>query len=148
MNKLLLTLLLCLSVGWASAATETDLFEVDEQTIDQEFAQLDRLEGYLLENGGTYTEVSQNAGHLLEGMNLQTNNVYDVLSAASAQSDSPLGIPPFLWGFCLGVAGIAVVYFITEDTDMTKTALWGCLVSSALWAILYIVLFATSAATY
>ena len=52
--------------------------------------------------------------------------------------DPPLGIPSFLWGMCLGLPGLAVVYFVTEDDEETKKALWGCLVSVAVYGVLYV----------
>ncbi len=64
--------------------------------------------------------------------------------------EPPLGIPSFIWGFCLGVVGILIVYLTTEDTEEAKKALLGCVIANALWLILYLVLwgavFASAAA--
>jgi hypothetical protein len=53
--------------------------------------------------------------------------------------DAPLGIPSFVWGFCLGVPGIAIVYFVAEDKDETMKALWGCVANTAIGLVVYII---------
>ena len=52
--------------------------------------------------------------------------------------EPPLGIPSFWWGFCIGVWGIAVVYFVTEDRDETKLAFKGCVVGTLVYVVLYV----------
>ncbi|MGB3617638.1 MAG: hypothetical protein WBA12_05920 [Catalinimonas sp.] len=135
-----------LAGGTAFADGKEDLFAIDEAALQEEFAELDELEAYVTENGGTYESVAQNAGHLLENINLRADNVAGVLAGAGAMDDSPLGIPPFLWGFCFGVVGIAIVYFVAEDSDLTKKAFIGCVVGYAIYAVIYFVLIAGSIA--
>jgi hypothetical protein len=53
--------------------------------------------------------------------------------------DAPLGIPSFVWGLCLGVPGIAIVYFVSDDKDETMKALWGCVASGVVEIIVYII---------
>ena len=138
MKKVISALFLTLLVGVSYGADKNeDLFVVDEAALEQEFAELDALEAYVLENGGDYETIAQNAGHLLGDLNLEGGNVAQVLAGAGAMEDTPLGIPPFLWGFCLGFVGLAIVYFITEDSDLTKKALYGCIAGTVLSIVFY-----------
>jgi hypothetical protein len=50
-----------------------------------------------------------------------------------------LGIPSFAWGACLGVAGIAIVYFVADDRDETKKALIGCAVVEGGLFVVYVI---------
>jgi Na+/proline symporter len=52
-------------------------------------------------------------------------------------AEPPLGIPSFWWGCIIGVWGIAVVYFVTEDKEETKQALKGCIIGTLVWVVLY-----------
>ena len=65
-------------------------------------------------------------------------NLSEENSLSSSLLDGPAGIPAFLWGCVLGWIGILVVYLVTEDSDETKKALYGCLIGWGLGFLLYI----------
>jgi hypothetical protein len=135
MKKVLFSALLAFAftLGFAGNA---ELFSVNEQELNTEFAQLNELEAFVEANEGiTASEI--NAENPLLA-NLETSG--DVLGAlASFGGEPPLGIPSFLWGFCFNVAGVALVYFVADDRDETKKALIGCAVSAGLYLVWWIV---------
>ncbi len=51
------------------------------------------------------------------------------------------GIPPFYWGLVLGPLGVVLVYFLSrENWDMTRPALWGCVLSMAVVILIRVLL--------
>jgi len=135
MKKVLFSALLAFAFTLGNASN-AELFSVNEQELNTEFAQLNELEAFVEANEGiTASEI--NAENPLVA-NLETSG--DVLGAlASFGGEPPLGIPSFLWGCVLGVAGIAIVYFVADDRDETKKALIGCAVSTGVGVLFWIV---------
>jgi prolipoprotein diacylglyceryltransferase len=135
MKKVLFSALLAFAFTLGNASN-AELFSVNEQELNTEFAQLNELEAFVEANEGiTASEI--NAENPLVA-NLETSG--DVLGAlASFGGEPPLGIPSFLWGFCFNVAGVALVYFVADDRDETKKALIGCAVSAGLYLVWWIV---------
>lgn len=135
MKKVLFSTVLAFAftLGYAGNA---ELFQLDEQEINAEFAQLNELEAFVESNEGiTASEINAESPLLT---NLETSS--DVLGALSSfASEPPLGIPSFLWGFCFNVAGVALVYFVADDRDETKKALIGCAVSAGLYLLWWVV---------
>ncbi|NBA86344.1 hypothetical protein GVN16_11255 [Emticicia sp. CRIBPO] len=124
---------LSISLSFAEEAKET--FNYNEQKINADFKQLEKIEKYVQKNEGTTLESlkSQNS-ELVSGINLSAD-----ASASLMADELPLGIPAFWWGCVLGIIGILIVYLVTDkDKDQTKKALFGCLIWTGIW-ILYAV---------
>jgi len=136
MKKLLFTVLLALAFNLGNAAENADLFKVDDQEINAEFAQLNELEQFVEANEGlTLSEINTN-NPLLQNL----NNSSDILGVLSTlRGEPPLGIPSFAWGACFGVAGIAIVYFVSDDRDETKKAFTGCVVVEGVVILIWVV---------
>ncbi|MDP2423660.1 MAG: hypothetical protein U1C46_01105 [Bacteroidales bacterium] len=133
MKKILLALILMIAAASVSAAGSSDLFKLDEQRIATEMADLNEIEGYVNSQHLTLSDL------LAENNSLAINSLlpaYGAASMASLSEDPPLGIPSFAWGFCFGILGLAIVYFVTEDTAQTKKALWGCIIGTVLWTVI------------
>jgi hypothetical protein len=144
MRKTIFTLLFVAAATMSFAAGNAELFQVDEQELNAEFAQLNELESFVNANEGiTISEINQE-NPLVQNV----ANASDVLGVlGSLRGDSPLGIPSFLWGFCLNVAGVAIVYFVADDRDETKKAFTGCAISAALyiiWVVVYVLIIGNS----
>lgn len=104
--------------------------------VDAAMEQLNALEQYVTEENATLEEVKATQSELLTGLNLkETSSPLSVLGT----NDGALGIPSFLWGCILSWVGILVVYLVTEDSDETKKALWGCIANGVLSGIFYII---------
>jgi len=136
MKKVLFTALLALTFNLGNATENSDLFKVDDQEINAEFAQLNELEQFVEANEGlTLSEINTN-NPLVQNL----NNSSDILGVLSTlRGEPPLGIPSFAWGACFGVAGIAIVYFVSDDRDETRSALTGCVVVQGVAILIYIV---------
>ena len=112
-------------------ATDTDL-EYKSATVKEEFAKVNKLEAYLTQHPEmTYEQVKTAKPELLEGIDLISNTNTNF----APTKDMPL-VGGFWWGCCLGVVGLALVYFITDhDKDQVRKAFWGCVIASILWGV-------------
>ena len=137
MKKLLFTALLALAFNMGNATENADLFKVDDQEINAEFAQLNELEQFVEANEGlTLSEINTN-NPLVQNL----NNSSDILGVLSTlRGEPPLGIPSFAWGACFGVAGVAIVYFVSDDRDETKKAFKGCVIVEGALLVAYVVI--------
>lgn len=136
MKKVLFVAILALTFNMGNATENADLFKVDDQEINAEFAQLNELEQFVEANEGlTLSEININ-NPLLQNL----NNSSDILGVLSTlRGEPPLGIPSFAWGACFGVVGIAIVYFVTDDREESKKALTGCVVVEGALLLIYLV---------
>lgn len=148
MKKILFVAILAMST-FSMRASVADLFTVDNATISAEMTDLNTLESFVEMNQGvTLTDVQSMNSTLTSNILTAEESPFSQASILRRGGDAPLGIPSFVWGLCLNVPGIAIVYFVADDKDETMKALWGCLASTALWVIvevIYMVAFATAA---
>jgi hypothetical protein len=122
-------------------ADDLSLFDLDIDKVNTELAQVEELDQYLNENSeATFADLKLQNNALI-------NNVSDqaMMSPAMAKRHRVFGIPSWVWGCVFGVAGVAVVYFISDNKDETKEALWGCVGASVVGIILYFAVFAAAA---
>ncbi len=136
MKNLFLFLTITCLTAFTLKAGNADLFDIDEQYIEASFNDLNELETLVAKNGSTYADLAQTNNPILENLNLNANLAANAFGA----NEPALGIPSFLWGFCLSGVGILIVYLVTEDNGETKKALFGCLasvlVSGGVWLLL------------
>lgn len=113
------------------------MFAIDKEEVKAELAEMEQLEDYVLANEGTtISEIRANEPALIADISLNENIE---LGLAGSSYMEPLGIPAFVWGFCFNVSGLAVVYFVTEDDEETKKALYGCVTSALLYILIWVV---------
>lgn len=146
---LLLMFIAFIAVTLNVQAGNADLFSYDKAALETEFADLQLLEDYVYNHQSTTLhELLASGSALITNLNLMASKPF---GPNLVFDDPPLGIPSFLWGCVFGVAGLAVVYFVTEDDEETKKALWGCITSTVVGVVFYFtlwgVLFTTSAST-
>ncbi len=145
---LLLMLFAIIALTVQVQAGNADLFSYDKAAIETEFADLQTLEDYVYNHQSTtLTDLLASGSALVANLNLMGSNPF---GPSLAFDDPPLGIPSFIWGCVFGVAGLAVVYFVTEDDEETKKALWGCITSTVVGVVFYFTLWGvifSSAAT-
>lgn len=121
-----------LMVGQFSNASN-DLFFLDYPSEAAQFNDLNTLEAYLQVNEGvTYMDLLATESSLI-------SNITNSSHLLGAINEPPLGIPSFVWGCILGWVGILIVYFVSEDKDETKKALYGCLVSTVGAIVVYVI---------
>lgn len=128
-------LFLCVFSSYAENSNADLLINTTE--VNSELSKLSALEKYL----------DAHPGSTLDNLKLENNQLVDanlLSSMAMPSGNQALGIPSFLWGCAFGVVGLAVVYFVTEDNDETKKALWGCVTSTVAWTALYVFVIAAS----
>jgi hypothetical protein len=145
MKRIILFMLSTFFLLTISQASQADLFSIDSDAIYFEMAELVELEAHVATTSQTYSELQMEESTLIANL-----SVANGMSGIYLLEGPPLGIPSFLWGLCLGVPGLAVVYFVTEDSEETKKALWGCVVSgvvSAAFYVAWVVWWSTAATT-
>ncbi|MFN4122105.1 MAG: hypothetical protein ACK4GL_02235 [Flavobacteriales bacterium] len=138
MKKVFMSSLFAGLFAFNASAGVAEVFEMDENFVNSELAQLNELDEFIAVNEGiTLSEMDASNGLLAE-----LNGSSDILRTLEliGRGDPPLGIPSFLWGACFGVAGIAIVYFVTDDRDETKKALTGCAIVQGAIILLYVVI--------
>lgn len=138
MKKLMFTLTIAALLGsLQSKAGNAWLFDYDRDAISTELSQLASLEEFVTAHAGVTLSLLQSNSDLTAGLNFDASNVLKSLQAL----EPPLGIPSFLWGFCLGWVGILITYLVSDDKEETKKALLGCVIGSVSWFLLYIIVF-------
>jgi hypothetical protein len=127
--KLFIILFTILSIS--TYATDSDL-DFQSTDVKNEFSKVDKLEKYLVEHPDvTLEELKQTKPEFLKGFDLIANT--DTNFAPT--KNMPL-VGGFWWGCCLGVVGLALVYFITDhDKDQVRKAFWGCVIATVLWGV-------------
>lgn len=128
-----------------SNALSLDDFGISTTKYEEAFNELSIIEDYVTQNNFTLSNLKADNYSLIKEFNLETN--YSIMSTLEG-TEPPLGIPSFVWGLCCGVSGLAVVYFVTDDSEQTKKALNGCLVSTAISAALTVVYYVWIFNTY
>ena len=140
MKKILLLLLIIPFFGFSS---DSDLFKVDQKKVDSYMINIEKIESLVQQNNNDYLATYDLSPQLFEKSNLNTS-----LNLSLVSGELALGIPSFVWGLCCGVSGLAVVYFVTDDKEETKKALYGCATSSVVGGIIYFTAIVGSAAAY
>ena len=128
MKRVILSLTICLMFTnlWANENFTNPVSE-------EEFSQINKIEAFIEANPQTtLAELKNKDSELIQGIELLDNTDAVVNSAVK---DMPL-LSGFWWGCCLGVVGLALVYFVTDkDRDQTRKALIGCLIATLVWGI-------------
>ncbi|TSA38299.1 MAG: hypothetical protein D4R64_03240 [Porphyromonadaceae bacterium] len=134
MKKLLIlaSMLILIGVG-KSMAGQADLFSYDAVTIENQMAQLDQLEGYVLDNPGITLGQMATDGNALASMVSDPNGI----NGFNLINEKVLGIPSFLWGCVFSWVGVLVVYLMGQDKAETKSAIIGCVVGAVAYSAFY-----------
>ncbi|MGC9341211.1 MAG: hypothetical protein ACP5E3_00775, partial [Bacteroidales bacterium] len=135
----LLSVVLLMAFGSNLFAGSGDLFSYDKVAVETELAELTEIENYVASNPETTLSLLKTDNNqLLTGLNL-----YSPYAMGMNLDDPPLGIPSFLWGCVFSVAGVVIVYLVTdEDKDETKKAFFGCIANAVVYGVTYAVLIA------
>ena len=137
----LLTLIFgaCLSLS-ATTSTNPGKLKANKAVIEQQLSDLDQIEKIIAEEGLTYDQLAAKYPSLVEKVNLSPSSSEDGIFENA--SGTPLGIPGFWWGFCLGWVGMLIVYLTMDEGSSRKeqvmNALWGCLIAYALFFVVYV----------
>jgi hypothetical protein len=137
-QNLIFSVLFYLTANFVLASNPTnpnELIKDSKNEILLELLELNKLDQYI---GNDYDllKLTQEQPEMVKNVGLSSEFEFD-----TAGSDNPpLGIPGFIWGFCLGLIGMLVVYLaMSEGPDRKKQvnqALYGCLT----WTLLYLLL--------
>ncbi len=148
MKKVLLLPVIVLAfVVSGFASNYSEMIQVDENYVENVFADLNQLEGYVTTHQGVTLNELKALGNALVA-NVEASPM-GVLGVCSMNGEPPMGIPSFLWGCCFGVVGLAVVYFVTDnDKEEVKKSFYGCVVgylSVTVFYVIYVALIVSAA---
>ncbi|WP_375580540.1 hypothetical protein ABWH96_05765 [Marivirga tractuosa] len=116
MKRLLLATVACFMFLSSGYATNTDLFELNEEKINTEFAELNELEAYVSmnENVTIHNIYEENAG-LVAGMNLSYGP--EGMMGQNGFSIDNFEWGSFAWGFCCFPIGATIGIFTVLLND-------------------------------
>lgn len=150
-SLVLTALMLCVFSAFASTTANepgAGLFQDDLSRFDRELSGLNALEQTVGQTGETYSQLAAQNNPLLENV-AKNGDISAALLGGAGNEDRLLGIPGFVWGFCLGLLGVILVYVAIDDDAAKKhegkQAIIGCAVWTVLWLVLWFGLFATGA---
>ncbi len=138
MKKLLLfvTLLAAINVSFARTA---DLFSYDNARVQKALVNADALDHYVSQAMVSLDKIDLS--------NPVTANFF-ARSGNTMMDEPALGIGGFWWGLILGWVGILIVYLVTEDSEETKKALYGCIVQGVVGLACYVLYVALIVGTW
>jgi hypothetical protein len=140
MKKILILASMLILFGFGkSMAEQASLFHYDAVTIENQMAQLDQLEGYVMENPGITLGEMATKGNALASLVSDPNGI----SGLNLTNEKVFGIPSFLWGCVFSWVGVLVVYLVGQDKAETKSAIVGCVVEGlliAVWEVVWVVI--------
>ncbi len=110
-------------------ASPSGLFRYDVVRVAKSFINADALDHYVSMHRESFDLSGLKSSPLLYNYSSESINLFD------KGPDELLGIPAFWWGFILGVVGILLVYFLSDQNkEYVKDALIGCVASGLLYA--------------
>ena len=130
----------------ASVSSEDEaIVNFDESQIYNSFDQVNGLVNYISENDAvSYSDVATINGSLVENVSSTA-----ALALNNSGSDAPPFVSAFIWGCVLNWVGIAIVAFTTNmDKDQIMKSVWGCVASTAFWAVWYVIYYALILGTW
>lgn len=144
MKKTALLIITFLFVTFGGFAKDELLNE--SAKFNTEFAEIDKVEAFMQANPDASLEsIAQTNPELLKNISLETETNLSSLKGEGL----PGNIPAFVWGCCLSVLGLGIVYFTTDnDKAQVKKALFGCLVGGAIGGIGCLVLNLAGGSSY
>jgi hypothetical protein len=141
--KKLFTFLFLASFALVVSATTTPVKPAEKmnqtkQVVTDQLFKLQEIDRILEAENLTYAQLAEKYPDLLEETPVTPVMEEGVFDKAS---DSPLGIPGFWWGFCLGWVGMLIVYLMMDEgqdrKDQVKKALIGCIIGSIIGLGIY-----------
>jgi hypothetical protein len=141
---LIVFLLFTISLNSEAIENSADLFFYDEDKVQKEFADLNELESYLIQNPQSEIEEILTAFPSLKN----TMNSELMMPLNDFEMAAPGKIPSFWFSFALSAIGtyfiygavagpisVGIVYFSTDkDKTETKKAIWGCVTGTLIGA--------------
>ena len=147
-SKFLTVLMLCFSSLMISANNNPEVKINNEDgtsLIKTEIADILAIEKIIEQEGLTYEELTLKYPNLVASANISASA--DDEGIFDNDSGTPLGIPGFWWGFCLGWVGILVVYLTMDEgssrKDQVMNSLWGCIIGAVVFTVAYFALWVT-----
>lgn len=139
--------LLCLMIAGFSQikANDAALFSYDRNAMETAISSITAIENFVAQNPEiSINDLTKTGNMLVNGIEISTNPF-------GLNGETPLGIPPFLWGCVFTWVGLLVVYIASDnDKELTKKALFGCVTGTVAYVVFYFVLWGaifTSAAS-
>ena len=126
--KNIIILLITVISPFCLIASPADIFRVDETKLESELYSINQLEVLVVQHMYlNYTELLKINPDIIE---LDTE--LNMTSDTTIKAEPPFGIPSFVWGFCLSIPGVVLVYTMTGDQDELKRSMLGCILGTGI----------------
>lgn len=132
MKKLFLALCVSVFALGSVMANDSELFTYDKAKVQQAVSDMSQVEQMISQNPNVTVDDLMAQGKLNASFDASASSPFSTM-------EPPLGIPSFLWGCIFGIVGLAIVYFVSEDSEETKKALWGCVVGTLVSVVAWFV---------
>jgi hypothetical protein len=110
----------------------------EKQVVTDQLFKLQEIDKIIETENLTYEQLAEKYPDLLEETPVTPTIEEGIFDKTP---DSPLGIPGFWWGFCLGWIGMLIIYLSMDEgqdrKDQVKNALYGCIAWAVIWGVLY-----------
>lgn len=108
---------------WSVTTLSNNPYQLKNEEVD--FSEIDKIEQMVHQNPElNLSTLSEDSPELVEKLVSESN-----MSSSAFLKDSDTLIPPFWWGFCLGIWGVIIVLILSDkDKNAVNTAFKGCLV--------------------
>jgi hypothetical protein len=140
-----LVTLSCLLANSNPIKPNTNDFNKNKQVITDELFKLEEISRIAREENLTHEQIVAKYPDLMEKTTVAPAVDDGIFSKAA---DSPLGIPGFWWGFCLGWIGMLIIYLSMDEgaerKEQVKNALYGCVAWAVIWTVLWFTVFAVA----
>lgn len=131
MKKIVIILLCLLCTRQTITASEYADFQIDESQCKAQLEAISALEATIATRGDvSYATLQAENSHLLGQA-----AVAATLETSIVRRDRMPIAPSFVWGLCLGVAGLAAVYFVTQKNRDIVWAAVGCTMSTVIFGL-------------
>ena len=128
MKKLFTFIMALFLTASAVQANNADLFQLDEQTLKVEMAELDQLEEYVTENNLQWEDLQD-----IDKVNFDSS--VSLMAADFSVDDMEWG--SFAWGFCCPV-GFFVVALNDDKTQDEKLSFWiGTITATLIYSAIF-----------
>lgn len=124
MKNIFVVILLVVAINFSTKANCSDVFELNRSEIENEFVELNQLEGF----------VKLNENICLSDIYHENLPFVNNLGQPSTPND-PGNDMAFMWGCCLGPIGVLILISSSNDPELVAKSIVGCLIPSALFTL-------------
>jgi len=132
-------------------AGNSELFSYNSDEAEAVMQDLKHLEQYVESTPNiSLSDMLASGNSLVEGISKTCSSLS--FMASMQPTENPMGIPSYMWGCCLSLSGVLIVFMLTDEQpdhrEEVRKAMKGCIVGAVAPCSLYLILLALNYQTY